>query len=72
MFGPNVQIYTATHPIEISRRRAGSELAYPITVLDLRYCNDCRLVMIVGLGGMRPYWRVLLLGRDVSSAQVVL
>lgn len=34
MFGPNVQIYTATHPIEVSRRRAGSELAYPITVIN--------------------------------------
>ena len=34
MFGPNVQIYAATHPIEISRRRSGSELAYPITVFD--------------------------------------
>jgi maltose O-acetyltransferase len=32
MFGPNVQLYAATHPIEIARRRAGAELAYPITV----------------------------------------
>jgi maltose O-acetyltransferase len=35
LFGPNVQIYAATHPIEVSPRRAGSELAYPITVLTL-------------------------------------
>jgi len=34
MFGPNVQLYAATHPIDIERRRAGSELAYPITIGD--------------------------------------
>jgi acetyltransferase-like isoleucine patch superfamily enzyme len=34
MFGPNVQIYAVTHPIEISPRRAGSETAYPITVVE--------------------------------------
>ena len=32
VMGPNVQIYSATHPIEIAPRRAGVELAYPITV----------------------------------------
>jgi hypothetical protein len=37
MFGPNVQLYAATHPIDIEPRRAGSELAYPITVPSLSY-----------------------------------
>jgi len=37
MFGPNVQLYAATHPIDIERRRAGSELAYPITVSSFLY-----------------------------------
>jgi len=32
MFGPNVHIYAATHPIEVEPRRASLELAYPITV----------------------------------------
>jgi len=48
MFGPNVQLYAATHPVEISRRRAGSEMAHPITVLVLRNYNDDRSAMIVG------------------------
>jgi acetyltransferase-like isoleucine patch superfamily enzyme len=32
MMGPNVQIYAATHPIEVGPRREGLELGYPITV----------------------------------------
>lgn len=32
MFGPNVQIYTATHPINYKERRSGLELAKPITI----------------------------------------
>jgi acetyltransferase-like isoleucine patch superfamily enzyme len=32
--GPNVQIYAATHPIEVEPRRAGLELGYPITVFS--------------------------------------
>ena len=32
MFGPNVHIYAATHPIEAESRRASLELAYPVTV----------------------------------------
>jgi len=31
-FGPNVQIYTATHPLIASERIKGPELAYPITI----------------------------------------
>ena len=32
MFGPAVQIYTATHPIDASKRRMGRELAQPVEV----------------------------------------
>ncbi len=32
--GPNVQIYTATHPINIKERMSGKEMAYPITIGD--------------------------------------
>lgn len=32
MFGPNVQIYTATHPLEAEVRIQGPELAYPIRI----------------------------------------
>ena len=32
MFGPNVQIYTATHPLEYKARNSGVEYAKPITI----------------------------------------
>ena len=32
MFGPNVQIYTATHPLEFEARNSGVEYAKPITI----------------------------------------
>ena len=36
LFGPNVQIYTATHPADALERRKGPEFARPITI-----GNDC-------------------------------
>lgn len=36
MFGPNVQIYTATHPVDAIERRKGPEFAKPISI-----GNDC-------------------------------
>jgi maltose O-acetyltransferase len=32
LFGPNVQIYTATHPIDATTRRSGLEAAKPIRI----------------------------------------
>jgi maltose O-acetyltransferase len=32
MFGPNVQIYTATHPVDAAERRQGLEFARPIRI----------------------------------------
>lgn len=32
MFGPNVQIYTATHPMDAATRSSGVEFAKPITI----------------------------------------
>jgi len=32
MFGPNVQIYTATHPIDAASRASGLEIGKPITI----------------------------------------
>lgn len=32
MFGPNVQIYTATHPLDYKIRNTGLEYAKPITI----------------------------------------
>ncbi len=34
LFGPNVQIYTATHPIDHKERATGLEYAKPITIGD--------------------------------------
>jgi maltose O-acetyltransferase len=34
LFGPNVQIYTAMHPIDAAERRRGLEFAKPITIGD--------------------------------------
>ena len=34
LFGPNVQIYTATHPIDAIERRKRSEFAKSITIGD--------------------------------------
>ncbi len=31
---PNVQIYTATHPVEVQLRRSGQEYALPVTIGD--------------------------------------
>ncbi|PVU94332.1 hypothetical protein BB561_002637 [Smittium simulii] len=32
MLAPNVQLYTATHPLNAKERNSGLELAYPITI----------------------------------------
>lgn len=34
LFGPNVQIYTATHPLDAFERRKGPEFAKPTTIGD--------------------------------------
>ncbi|WP_104205257.1 sugar O-acetyltransferase [Billgrantia saliphila] len=34
MFGPSVQVYTATHPLDAEQRRSGLEAAKPITIGD--------------------------------------
>ncbi len=34
MLGPSVQIYTATHPLEASKRNSGLELGFPVIIGD--------------------------------------
>lgn len=34
LFGPNVQLYTASHPLEPKKRNSGQELGKPITIGD--------------------------------------
>lgn len=34
MFAPNVQVYTATHPLDAQQRISGKEMGYPIEIGD--------------------------------------
>ena len=34
LFGPNVQVYTATHPLDAAQRVSGVEFAKPVTIGD--------------------------------------
>jgi len=34
MFGPAVQVYTATHPLDVETRNSGLEMGYPIEIGD--------------------------------------
>lgn len=34
LFGPNVQVYTASHPLDASERRRGLEFALPVQIAD--------------------------------------
>ncbi|MGB5596805.1 MAG: sugar O-acetyltransferase [Crocosphaera sp.] len=44
-FGPNVQIYTATHPIDTKKRISGKEMAYPITIGDNVWIGGSCLIL---------------------------
>lgn len=41
---PGVQIYTATHPLEATQRRAGWESALPVTIADGVWLGGCAIV----------------------------
>ena len=43
--GPNVQIYTATHPINIKERISGKEMAYPITIGDNVWIGGSSIIL---------------------------
>lgn len=45
MIGPNVQIYTATHPVIAHKRNAGRELGYPITIGDNVWIGGSAIIM---------------------------
>ena len=44
MFGPNVQLYAATHPTEPQLRLEGKEMAYPITMGNNVWIGGCAIV----------------------------
>ncbi|ACB50952.1 acetyltransferase [Crocosphaera subtropica ATCC 51142] len=43
--GPNVQIYTATHPINPEARMLGKEMAYPITIGDNVWIGGSSIIL---------------------------
>ncbi|OMJ14796.1 putative acetyltransferase [Smittium culicis] len=45
MFGPKVQIYTATHPLEAYPRIHGIEMAYPIKIGDNAWIGGGAIVL---------------------------
>ncbi|KGP73346.1 sugar O-acetyltransferase [Pontibacillus yanchengensis] len=44
-FGPNVQVYTATHPIDSKQRLEGKEMAYPIQIGDYTWIGGSTVIM---------------------------
>ncbi|MBS5820976.1 MAG: chorismate mutase [Enterococcus gilvus] len=51
MFGPNVQLYTASHPLEPGKRNSGQEFGKPITIGDNVWIGgSCVVVPGVTLG----------------------
>lgn len=44
-FGPNVQVYAATHPIDPKKRISGKEMAYPITINDNVWIGGSSIIL---------------------------
>lgn len=44
-FGPNVQVYAATHPINPEERISGKEMAYPITIGDNVWIGGSSIIL---------------------------
>ena len=44
-FGPNVQVYAATHPTHPEERIAGKEMAYPITIGDNVWIGGSSIIL---------------------------
>jgi maltose O-acetyltransferase len=45
LFGPNVQIYTATHPMDAEKRREGIESASPVIIGDDCWIGGSAIIM---------------------------
>lgn len=44
-FGPNVQVYAATHPVEPKERISGKEMAYPISIGDNVWIGGSSIIL---------------------------
>jgi maltose O-acetyltransferase len=45
MFGPAVQLYTATHPLDVAERNSGREFGKPITIGDNVWIGGAAIVL---------------------------
>ena len=45
LFGPNVQVYTATHPTDAAERTSGLEFAKPIAIGDDCWIGGSALIL---------------------------
>jgi maltose O-acetyltransferase len=72
LFGPNVQLYTATHPVDPGERRKGLEYDKPISI-----GNDCWIggsaIILPGvtIGGRSIVGAGSVVTKDVSTDSVV-
>lgn len=45
LFGPNVQLYTATHPLDAAARSSGQEFGKPITIGDQVWVGGSAIIL---------------------------
>lgn len=72
MFGPNVQIYCAEHHKDIEQRRAGQEIAHPVTIgTDVWIGGGAILLPGVSVGDGAIIGAGSVVTRDVAAGQTV-
>ena len=68
LFGPNVQLYAATHPLESELRREGLEYAKPITIGDDAWIGGAVVVLPgVSIGDRAVIGAGSVVTRDVAA-----
>jgi maltose O-acetyltransferase len=72
LFGPNVQLYAATHPVDASLRRDGLEYAAPITIGDDVWIGGAAVVLPgVAIGDRAVVGAGSVVTRNVAADAVV-
>jgi maltose O-acetyltransferase len=72
MLGPNVQIYCAEHHKDLEHRRAGLEIAHPVTIgTDVWIGGGAILLPGVSVGGGAIIGAGSVVTRDVEAGQTV-
>lgn len=68
LFGPNVQVYTATHPLDHNKRAAGLEFAKPVTIgEDARIGGSAVICPGVNVGDRTVIGAGSVVTRDIPS-----